>query len=100
MISGTLLVQDPDAAVVEAAIAGIGSRGDVGRLDWLLGQLDHPHLRVHARGALAQLARDDAAVIEDLEAFFLSDGKSRTVPARKFPGSWNWSRPSEAWKSS
>jgi ATP/ADP translocase/HEAT repeat protein len=66
------LVRDPDAAVVEAAIAGIGSRRDFSRLDWLLGQLDHPHLRTHARGALAELAREDAGVSGELEAFFLS----------------------------
>ncbi len=67
-----VLVRDPDAGVVEAAIAGIGSRGDFSRLDWLLGQLEHPHFRVHARGALALLAKEDGGVIKDLESFFLS----------------------------
>ncbi len=67
------LAQDPEAAVVEAAMAGVGSRRDFSRLDWLLGQLGHPHLRIHARGALAELAKEDAGVIDELEAFFLSD---------------------------
>jgi AAA family ATP:ADP antiporter len=66
------LVADPDAGVVEAAIAGIGLRGDFSRIEWLLGQLEHPHLRIHARSALAQLAKKDGDLIEVLEAFFLA----------------------------
>jgi len=75
------LAQDPDAAVVEAAIAGVGSRGDFHRLDWLLRLLDHPHLRTHARGALAELANEDAGIIGELEAFFLSE--DNTARARE-----------------
>ena len=67
------LIRDQDQTVVKAAIAGMGARGDINRLDWLLEQLDHPLLRVHARNSLAELARKDAGVIPELEAYFLSD---------------------------
>ncbi len=70
------LSQDPDSAVVEATIAGVGSRGDFSRVEWLLRLLDHPHLRTHARGSLAELAREDAGLIEELEDFFLSGDNS------------------------
>ena len=70
------LIMDKDQAVVKAVIAGMGARGDFSRLDWLLGQLDHPLLRVHARNSLAELARTDEGVIEELEAYFLSHDKS------------------------
>jgi len=70
------LSRDSDSAVVEATIAGVGSRLDFSRIDWLLRLLDHPHLRIHARGSLAELAREDAGVIEELQAFFLSGENS------------------------
>jgi ATP/ADP translocase/HEAT repeat protein len=70
------LAQGPEARVVEAAIAGIGLRGDLSRKKWLLAQLDHPHLRTHARGALAKLATAEAGVIGELESFFLSGDHS------------------------
>jgi AAA family ATP:ADP antiporter len=70
------LASDPNTAVVEATIAGVGSRGDFTRVDWLLQLLDHPHLRTHARGSLAELARKDAGLIVELEAFFLSGDNS------------------------
>ncbi|MEN8006301.1 MAG: Npt1/Npt2 family nucleotide transporter [Candidatus Krumholzibacteriota bacterium] len=70
------LIRDQDAAVVKAVIAGLGAREDFSRLEWLLVKLDHPLLRVHARGALAKLARADVGVIEELEAFFLSPDHS------------------------
>jgi len=70
------LARDPDSTVVEAFIAGLGSRRDFSRLDWLLALLDHPHLRTHARGSLAELARENAEIVGVLEAFFLSGDNS------------------------
>ncbi len=70
------LIKDQDQAVAKAVIVGMGARGDFSRLEWLLGQLDHPHLRVFARNSLAELARRDVGVIVELEEFFLSDEKS------------------------
>ena len=70
------LASDPNSAVVEAAIAGVGSRRDFSRVGWLLQLLDHPHLRTHARGSLAELAREDAGLIGQLEEFFLSGDNS------------------------
>jgi ATP/ADP translocase len=72
------LTGDPEGTVVKAAMAGIGLRQDLGRLSWLLQMLEHPHLRTHARGALADLARADSGVIGHLETYFQSEER----PAR------------------
>jgi len=63
------LLVDDDPLVVEAAIAGIGSRGDSDRVPWLLEKLGHPLLRTHARSALAALATAQPELIAQLEAF-------------------------------
>jgi ATP/ADP translocase len=64
------LMNDPDPKVVEGVIAGVGLRGDFSRVAWLLKLLDHPHLRTHARGALAGLAQQDEGLIEVLAEYF------------------------------
>ena len=63
------LLADEDPLVVEAAIAGVGLRGDRDRVSWLLEQLSLPQLRLHARSALTAMATSDPAIIEDLEVF-------------------------------
>lgn len=70
------LLRDDDEAVVRATLRGFGKRGDTGRMGCLLERLDHPHLRLAARQALADLARLEASLVERLEAFFLEGGQS------------------------
>ncbi len=66
------LLDDPEHGVVEAAVRGIGLRHDLSKVDWLLGMLDHPQLRVSARYVLVELARTDEDLISQLETFFLN----------------------------
>ncbi len=63
------LLTDEDPLVVEAAMAGIGLRGDSDRVPWLLEKLEHSLLRTHARAALSALAVAQPQVIAELEAF-------------------------------
>ncbi|MDX2475157.1 MAG: Npt1/Npt2 family nucleotide transporter [Candidatus Krumholzibacteria bacterium] len=63
------LLTDDDPLVVEAAIAGVGLRGDRDRVPWLLKKLGQPQLRTHARAALTVLATNEPLVIADLEDF-------------------------------
>ncbi len=73
------LLADDDPRVVEAAMVGVGLRGDSDRLPLLFKNLGHPLLRTHARSALAALALADPELIADLEAF-LGDSER---PARQ-----------------
>ncbi len=65
------LLSDPESAVVEMAIEGVGLRGDQNRVSWLIGKLDHPQLRISARLALSELAIKSEDLISELEGFFL-----------------------------
>lgn len=65
------LLVDPDPTVVDAAIIGIGLRGERGRVPWLLEKLGDPQLHIQARSALSALAVRVPAVIGDLEAFLV-----------------------------
>ncbi len=67
------LLGDEDPLVVEAAMAGVGMRGDRERVGWLLEKLAHPMLRIHARAALAAMATNEPQIIDELESF-LDDG--------------------------
>ncbi len=66
------LLSDSESVIVEAAIQGLGLRGDNRRVPWLLEKLDHPQLRISARLALTELARTDENLIAALETFFLT----------------------------
>jgi AAA family ATP:ADP antiporter len=77
----TRLLDDPDTAVVAAAMAGVGRRGDVDLAPRLLEQLQHPRLRVPARAALARLAAGAPALLDDLEAFFRDGARPARVRA-------------------
>ncbi len=78
------LLVDDNPRVVEAAITGIGLRGDRDRLPWLFEQLGHQLLRSHARSALAALANAQPDIIEQMEEF-LSDGELPTRQRAEIP---------------
>jgi len=70
------LLEEQEMSVVEATVLGMGHRHDLDRVDWLLTNLDHPHLRICARLALVSLVQAQENLIDRLEEFFLSSENS------------------------
>jgi len=70
------LLKNDELSVVEATVKGFGLRLDLERVDWLLGNLDHPHLRISSRLALVDLVTTHEDLIPQLEVFFLARDNS------------------------
>jgi len=62
------LLDDPQRSVVEAAMGGIGRRGDLDHTDWLLQRLDDRNLKSRSRLALAEMARSHESILVRLDA--------------------------------
>lgn len=78
------LLQNEDALVVAAAIAGVGSRGDLAWVPWLLDKLADAEQRVAARNALIVLATNQPEILPQLAAF-LDDRAQRVRQREEIP---------------
>jgi AAA family ATP:ADP antiporter len=74
------LLHNEDAEVVSAAIVGVGSRGDLAWVPWLLEKLADSEHRVVVRNTLVVMANHHSSILADLESYL--DDKNQAVRQR------------------